>query len=278
MVGKATSAADGTVGTTPKLAVGAAGKVVVGAISAKLSMVIVGSVMANAVGSAGADGSLAAGRGADARGGALTGGAITVAASAAEHDGDNPAWAFSDAQGARVAGSGIKRFLLSLLPEWALRAGTDTSASAVLAWGHKPSARIAELNERETWMGLQDWFIESFAQPLYEEWLALALLNGAITFEASGKALPADKLQKFLSASRFQGRRWSWVDPAKEADANEKQLANKLTSRTRLAAEQGEEFDDILDELAQEDAQIKAALERGDIIGMDFRFPDFVRA
>ena len=38
---------------------------------------------------------------------------------AAEHDGDNPAWAFSDAQGARLAGSGIKRFLLSLLPEWA---------------------------------------------------------------------------------------------------------------------------------------------------------------
>ena len=38
---------------------------------------------------------------------------------AAQHDGDNPAWAFSDAQGARLAGSGIKRFLLSLLPEWA---------------------------------------------------------------------------------------------------------------------------------------------------------------
>jgi len=36
-------------------------------------------------------------------------------------------------------------------------------------------------------------------------------------------------------------------------------LNNKLTSRTRLAAEQGEEFDDILDELAQEDAAIKAA-------------------
>lgn len=120
------------------------------------------------------------------------------------------------------------------------------------------SARIAELNERETWMGLQDWFIESFAMPLYEEWLALALLNGAIIFENSGKPLPADKLQKFLSASRFQGRRWSWVDPSKEADANEKQLANKLTSRTRLAAEQGEEFDDILDELAQEEAQIEA--------------------
>ena len=121
------------------------------------------------------------------------------------------------------------------------------------------SARIAELAEREVWMMLQDWFIEAFVQPVYEDWLAVALLTGAVTFEGSGKALPADKLQKFLNASRFQGRRWAWVDPAKEADAQEKQLANKLTSRTRLAAEQGEEFEDILDELAQEVGLIEAA-------------------
>jgi len=121
------------------------------------------------------------------------------------------------------------------------------------------SARIAELAEREAWMYLQDWFIESFCVPIYEEWLALALLTGSITFDISGKSLPADKLDKFRQASRFQGRRWSWVDPLKEAEANEKQLNNRLTSRTRLAAEQGEEFDDILDELAQEDEAIKAA-------------------
>jgi len=34
--------------------------------------------------------------------------------------------------------------LPALLPEWALQQGTDASASAVLAWGQKPSARIAE--------------------------------------------------------------------------------------------------------------------------------------
>ena len=121
------------------------------------------------------------------------------------------------------------------------------------------SARIAELAEREIWMTLQDWFIESFVLPLYEDWLAMSLLSGAITFDGSGKALPADKLQKFLNASRFQGRRWSWVDPSKEASANETLLANGLTSRTRITAEQGEEFDDILDELAQEKSQMETA-------------------
>ena len=121
------------------------------------------------------------------------------------------------------------------------------------------SARIAELAERETWMILQDWLISSFMTPLYEDWLALNLLAGNITFPLSGKAIPADRYEKFRSASRFQGRRWSWVDPLKEAEGNLKMLEAGLTSRTRLAAEQGEEFDDILDELAAEHVAMMAA-------------------
>lgn len=143
-----------------------------------------------------------------------------------------------------------------------LAAGMDVAAHNLtgdMTEVNYSSARIAELGEREVWMTLQDWFIESFAMPIYEEWLASALLLGQITFDISGKALPAERLDKFLKASRFQGRRWNWVDPSKEADANEKQLANKLTSRTRLAAEQGDEFDDILDELSQEELAIDAA-------------------
>ena len=124
------------------------------------------------------------------------------------------------------------------------------------------SARIAELAERETWMIAQDWLISSFMQPLYEDWLALNLLSGNITFPVSGKAIPADKFEKFRSASRFQGRRWSWVDPLKEAEGNLKMLEAGLTSRTRLASEQGEEFDDILDELAAEHvAMMEAGLD-----------------
>jgi lambda family phage portal protein len=121
------------------------------------------------------------------------------------------------------------------------------------------SARIAELSERETWMVLQDWLITSFVQPLYEEWLAVSLLSGAITFEVSGKAIPAERFDKFRNASRFQGKRWQWVDPLKEADANSALIAAGLTSRTRIAAEQGDELEDIIDELAQEKLMMEAA-------------------
>lgn len=121
------------------------------------------------------------------------------------------------------------------------------------------SARIAELSEREQWMVLQGWFIRALVRPIYREWLALALIRGEIRFESSGKPLPPERLEKFSGASHFRGRRWRWVDPAKEVEAAEKGVALGIVSRTRLAAEQGEEFEDILDELQMEDGMIAAA-------------------
>lgn len=123
------------------------------------------------------------------------------------------------------------------------------------------SARIAELAERDQWIVLQDWLIHSLVAPVYEEWLSIALLRGDIVFP-SGSKLPADKLDKFVNASRFQGRRWRWVDPKKEIDAATAAVDLGITSRTRLAAEQGDDFDDVLDELKQEhDALIAAGLD-----------------
>jgi hypothetical protein len=36
------------------------------------------------------------------------------------------------------------------------------------------SARIAELDERDTWRGMQQFWIEHFCQPIYEDWLRMA--------------------------------------------------------------------------------------------------------
>ena len=96
-------------------------------------------------------------------------------------------------------------------------------------------------------------------EPIYEKWLEIAMLRGDITFDISGKALPFDKRPKFAAASRFQGRRWSWVDPSKEVDASQKQVDLGINSRTNIAAAQGREFDDILDELKAEQNAMDAA-------------------
>lgn len=143
-----------------------------------------------------------------------------------------------------------------------ISAGLDVAAhnlSGNMTQVNYSSARIAELAEREVWIVLQDWLINTLIEPIYMKWLGLALLRGDITFEQSGKSLPADKYAKFANASRFQGRRWRWVDPSKEMSAFAEGVALGVTSRTRIAAEQGDDIDDVLDELAQENAAMKAA-------------------
>lgn len=114
------------------------------------------------------------------------------------------------------------------------------------------SARIAELSERDMWVALQDWLGESFLVPLYQDWLGSALLLQQVQLDPSGRPLPVERLGKFLEVSRFQGRRWAWVDPLKEVEASQKLIEAGLSSRTAIAASQGREFEDIVDELAQE--------------------------
>lgn len=121
------------------------------------------------------------------------------------------------------------------------------------------SMRAGTIETRDQWQVLQGWFIDSLVMPVYREWLASALLRGDIRLPATGRALPPDRLTKFADASSFLGRRWQWVDPLKDAEAEKALLAAGLTSRSRIAAKQGQDFDEILAELADEQAKIAAA-------------------
>lgn len=121
------------------------------------------------------------------------------------------------------------------------------------------SMRAGTIETRDQWQVLQGWFIDSLVMPIYREWLASALLRGDIRLPATGRALPPERLTKFVDASSFLGRRWQWVDPLKDAEAEKALLAAGLTSRSRIAAKQGNDFDEILAELADEQAKIAAA-------------------
>lgn len=102
------------------------------------------------------------------------------------------------------------------------------------------SLRQGALDEREIWEELQGFLVEHALEPIYAEWLPLAIVAGAV-------ALPAAKLEKF-SEHLFQPRGWDWVDPKKDIEADEKALALKLTSRTRICAKRGVDFEEVLDE------------------------------
>jgi len=106
------------------------------------------------------------------------------------------------------------------------------------------SMRSGLLIERATWKRLQAWWIRQFMQRVYREWLASALSRRVLVLDQRD-------FRRFY-AVRWQPQGFPWVDPAKEAQAAEVSIRNGLTSRTRLLAEQGIDFEDVLEELAEE--------------------------
>lgn len=111
------------------------------------------------------------------------------------------------------------------------------------------SIRQGTLDEREHWKGLQEWFIESLLEPVFEAWLIRALLAGKI--RVKGRPLPAEHLNRFL-AVQWQPRRWSWVDPRADAEAANKSKNNHLTSPSRIIREAGGDPDAIWRETASD--------------------------
>lgn len=113
------------------------------------------------------------------------------------------------------------------------------------------SIRAAILSTRDVWKKLHRWFADDWLEPIFAEWLRLSLVNGAITLD-NGSPLSIAKLDKF-KVHGWQFRGWSWVDPLKDIEAAKEGIALKITSRTRIAAEQGRDLEDIFDELQSEE-------------------------
>lgn len=111
------------------------------------------------------------------------------------------------------------------------------------------TGRIFSLDDRELWKLLQRFDINTAERPIFENFLEMALITGAIP-------LPLAKFAKF-NQPHFSGRRWVWVDPKADSVANREQLLMGLTSRSRLCDDAGVDFDDVLFELAEEEMLIE---------------------
>ena len=121
------------------------------------------------------------------------------------------------------------------------------------------SIRSGTLEERDSWMLMQAWFAESFLDPIFNEFLVAALTFGQITL-ANGSALPLTKQDKF-SPHLWQGRRWEWVDPLKDINADIMAINAGLKSPQSVASKLGLDYEDLLFE-------IKAAADLRESIGV----------
>lgn len=116
-----------------------------------------------------------------------------------------------------------------------------------LAGVNYSSIRAGVIEERDQWMTLQSWFIESFLSPVYEAWLQQALLAGVVRLP-SGSPLPPTRFDKFRE-HHWQGRRWQWVDPAKDIAAARDSVLSGVLSPQMIAAQQGVDIEDVLDDI-----------------------------
>jgi len=106
------------------------------------------------------------------------------------------------------------------------------------------SMRGGLLAERDRWRVMQGWVVSQVCKPIYRRWLSSAYMTGAV-------ALPSPQIDTYAEALWFP-RGWSWVDPEKDLQAAKLALELNLDTRTRIAAEQGINIEDVFAEKQRE--------------------------
>jgi lambda family phage portal protein len=119
------------------------------------------------------------------------------------------------------------------------------------------SIRAGLIEERETWKGLQKLFVEAVNDRVFSEWLLMSLTTGAVN-------LPLSRYDKF-NVPKWTGRRWAWVDPLKDVEANRAAVGAGFKSATQVINEMGGDREDVYQEIAQD-------LEYAESLGLSFDF------
>lgn len=116
------------------------------------------------------------------------------------------------------------------------------------------SIRAGVLEDREIFKALQGWFIRALVRHVYEEWLATAYMMGEIKIGKIPLSRPVDQYMP----AKFQGRRWSWVDPQKDGEANKLAIEQRLKSRSQIIRDQGDDPETVWLEIQREDELMKS--------------------
>ena len=120
------------------------------------------------------------------------------------------------------------------------------------------SARAATLEERRGYRTMQAHLNRRLNGPIWSAFCRHLSVSGIMSL--AGQPVPVI----------WQNPGWPWVDPAKDGKAAELELSLGITTRRKLAAERGMDWDEVIEELAAEEAKIKAlGVTLGDTGGKD---------
>lgn len=120
------------------------------------------------------------------------------------------------------------------------------------------SARTSLLSERDRYKVLQKWIIGRFHRRVMRKWLDMADLSGELK-------LPNYALNPavYRQAIKWLPRGWAWVDPTKEVEAYKEAVRGGFTTVTKVVAQEGEDFDELVTQRARE-------VEVTDALGLKF--------
>ncbi len=122
------------------------------------------------------------------------------------------------------------------------------------------SSRLALLDDRDNYKVLQNWLISNFHQPLFEEWLDLAVLSGEIQIRDYELNSIAYKYPKWVT------RGWNWIDPAKEVAAAKDAVRNGFRTLGDVISESGSDIEEVFSQRARE---LDMAAELGLVLDSD---------
>ncbi len=124
--------------------------------------------------------------------------------------------------------------------------GLDAAVASLtgdLSRANYSSLRSGALDERDGWRELQGFTVDHACDPVFRAWVPQAQLSGALPL-----AGPASRWVDV----KWRPRGWKSVDPLKETQSRILEIDNGLGSRKKALAEQGEDFDEITDDLKDE--------------------------
>jgi lambda family phage portal protein len=143
----------------------------------------------------------------------------------------------------------FEAFMLATLRH--IAAGMNLPYELLLKDFSKTSYSSARASMLEAWRyfnGRRRWLTDTWLKPVYELWLEEAVGTGHIQAPGYYQNRYAYQRARFI----FGGR--GWVDPVKEAQAAQIRIMAGLSTLEKECAEQGEDYEEILDQQAIEQA------------------------
>lgn len=108
------------------------------------------------------------------------------------------------------------------------------------------SSRLSLLEDRDNYRAIQSWLIENLHQTVYDKWLDMAALSGALNLPRYAED------PSYYNCARWLPRGWAWVDPQKEIASFKDAVRCGFMTQAEVIAQSGGDIEEVFTARARE--------------------------